>query len=67
VMEGYYTGVASDVEVSNGYWKWVRLAPAPDMDLTGIALRDPAELHDLVMRHTQNDPPLMLAEVREEF
>jgi hypothetical protein len=67
VMHGWFCGVGSDVEVSNGSWKWVRLAADPDADLAGITLREPAELHDLVMTHGQNDPPLLLAEVREKF
>lgn len=64
VMQGHYTGVGSDVEVSQGFWKWVRLEP--DAGLTGIVLRDPAELHDLVMSHSQPDVPLTLADVRGE-
>lgn len=62
VMQGLYTGVASDVEVSRGDWKWVRLEP--DAGLAGIVLRDPAELHELVMSHEQPDVPLLLAEIR---
>ena len=64
VMQGHYTGVGSDIEVSQGIWKWVRLEP--DAGLTGIILRDPAELHDLVMSHSQPDVPLTLADVRGE-
>ena len=62
VMEGRYTGVGSDIEVSRGFWKWVRLEP--DAGLAGITLREPAALHDLVMTHTQIDVPLTLADVR---
>jgi len=64
VMEGYYTGVGSDVEVSQGFWKWVRLEPDPG--LPGIMLRDPRELHHLVMSHSQIDVPLTLADIRGE-
>jgi hypothetical protein len=64
VMQGQYTGVASDVEVSRGDWKWVRIEP--DADLAGIVLRDPAEVHHLVMSHSQIDVPLTLADVTEE-
>ena len=64
VMDGYYTGVGSDVEVSAGRWKWVRLEP--DAGLTAITLREPARLHDLVMTHSQIDVPLTLADVRED-
>ena len=65
VMEGWYAGVGSDIEVSTGFWKWVRLdvglVPAP-----GITLRDPHDLYDLVMSHSQYGAPLMLADVRGE-
>lgn len=68
VMQGYYTGVGSDIEVSTGFWKWVRLDPGsiPDGDLAGVILREPAALFDLVMSHPQIDEPLTLADVTEE-
>lgn len=65
VMEGKFAGVGSDVEVSDGGWKWVRLATGPDADLTGITLRDPVALYELVMNRTRNDAPLALDEVKE--
>jgi hypothetical protein len=65
VMQGTYSGVGSDIEVSSGAWKWVRLETADG--LAEIILRDPAELHALVMSHSQPDVPLLLAEIREEF
>ena len=64
VMQGHYTGVGSDIEVSRGFWKWVRLEPGAG--LPEITLRDPAVLHDLVMSHSQPDVPLTLADVRED-
>lgn len=66
VMHGYFSGLGSDIEVSTGYWKWARLAVPADADVAGMSLRDPAELHDLVMERTPNDPPLTLADVTEE-
>ena len=65
VMDGFYTGVGSDVEVSAGRWKWVRLEP--DAGLAGITLREPAALHNLVMTYTQIDVPLTLADVRGDL
>jgi DNA-binding transcriptional regulator YiaG len=67
VMEGYYTGVGSDIQVSTGYWKWVRLEPGSlvEADLAAVALREPAALYDIVM-HSQYDAPLTLADVRED-
>ena len=64
VMQGHYTGVGWDIEVSQGIWKWVRLEP--DAGRAGITLREPAELYDLVMSHSQPDVPLALADVRGE-
>lgn len=65
VMEGTYTGVGSDVEVSTGFWRWVRLDSA-DAGLCDVTLREPATLHDLVMKHSQYGAPLALDDVTEE-
>lgn len=64
VMQGHYTGVGSDIEVSRGFWKWVRLEP--DAGLAEIVLREPAELYEMVMSHSQPDVPLTMADVRED-
>lgn len=67
VMEGYYTGVASDIAVSAGRWKWVRLEPESlsGTALPEVILREPSVLYDRVMKHSQNDAPLTLADIRE--
>lgn len=67
-MEGWYAGVGSDIEVSTGFWKWVRLDPdsIPDAGLAGITLREPSDLHGIVMEHSQYGAPLSLADVRGE-
>lgn len=64
VMEGHYTGFASDIAVSRGYWRWVRLAAGPVPD--PVALADPAALHEIVMNHSAYDAPLTLADIGEE-
>ncbi len=64
VMEGFYTGVGSDVEVSTGYWKWVRLEP--DDGVAAVTLRDPAALYGIVMSRSRCDAPLTLADIRED-
>lgn len=67
VMRGGYMGVASDIDVSTGTWRWVRLdLAATDSELAVATLRDPTELHDLVMAHNQYGEPLTLADVTEE-
>jgi hypothetical protein len=63
VMDGYYTGVASDIEVSTGAWKWVRLDPGDD--LAALELGDPAALYALVMGRAYDSPLLTLAEIQE--
>ena len=65
VMDGPYSGVKSDVEVSVSRWRWVRLDPGP-VPSPGFTLRDPHELYDLVMAHSQYGEPLTLADVRED-
>ena len=68
VMEGHYTGFASDIAVSTGFWRWVRLAPESVVaaDLAAVILREPSALYALVMNHPQTAAPLTLAEVGEE-
>lgn len=68
VMAGYYTGFASDVEVSTGPWKWVRLDEdsIADVDVSGVKLRDPVELGALIEDHTQYEPALTLADIEQE-
>jgi hypothetical protein len=68
VMDGGYMGYASDILVSAGRWRWVRLDPAsiPEVGLAGVALRDPAALYELVMDYSLHDEPLTLADVTEE-
>ncbi|MBO0807342.1 MAG: hypothetical protein J2P32_03445 [Actinobacteria bacterium] len=68
VMEGYYTGFVSDVDVGTAFWKWVRLQPESlaGADLARVTLREPAELHALVKDHSQYDAPLALGAVGED-
>jgi hypothetical protein len=68
VLAGYYTGYASDIEVSGGRWTWVRLEPASldGVDLGRVRLRDPGALGELLDGRSQYDPPLPLAAIVEE-
>jgi hypothetical protein len=63
VMDGYYTGLASDISVSAEHWRWVRL---DDAGLSAVTLREPAAIYELVMSRTQDDPPLSAAGIGEE-
>jgi transcriptional regulator with XRE-family HTH domain len=65
VMEGWYTGLSSDIGVSLGLWRWVRL-DAVDDALTGAKLRDPAAVYEAVTSHSQYGAPLVLADIGEE-
>lgn len=68
VMAGYYTGFASDVEVSTGPWKWVRLDEdsIAGADVSAVKLRDPAELGARIEDHSQYEPALTLADIEQE-
>lgn len=68
VMAGYYTGFGSDVEVSTGPWKWVRLDEdsTAGADLSAVQLRDPVELGMLIEDHSPYDPALTLTDIEQE-
>ena len=67
VMEGIYTGLASDVTVSSGPWRWVRLDPASlPGDLSRVTLQDPAAVREAAPGHGENNGPLRLADIGEE-
>lgn len=67
-MEGTYSGLASDIAVSGGPWKWVRLAPEslPGEDLSRVILREPAAVYETVTAHSGDNGPLRLADIGEE-
>lgn len=64
VMDGYYTGLASDVAVSSARWRWIRLDVPAGIGLSQVMLRDPAEVHAVVMDHSF-DAPISLNGVAE--
>jgi hypothetical protein len=68
VLDGHYTGLASDVGVVAGRWKWVRLDPATlaGVELGAVRLRAPEELYARIEAHSQYDPPLPLDAAAEE-
>lgn len=63
VMEGYYTGVASDIAVSTGAWRWLRIEARAGTDL--VKLGEPGALYALAMERTQDSAPLTPAEIQE--
>lgn len=56
VMDGYYTGLASDVAVSVARWRWIRLYVPPGVALSQVMLRNPVEVHAVVMNHSFDAP-----------
>lgn len=66
VMDGYYTGLSSDIRVNAMRWKWVRLEPASlsGVDLQEVTLNDPDAIHAL-LENSANDVPLDLAAIVE--
>jgi hypothetical protein len=52
VMDGYYTGFSSDIQVDAMRWKWVRLDPESlsGVDLQEVTLNDPDMIHALLER-----------------
>ena len=66
VMDGYYTGFSSDIQVDAMRWKWVRLEPASlsGVDLQEVTLNDPEMIHAL-LENSANDVLLDLAAIVE--
>jgi hypothetical protein len=66
VMDGYYTGFSSDIQVDAMRWKWVRLDPTSlsDIDLQEVKLNDPDVIHAL-LENSPTDVPLALAAIVE--
>jgi hypothetical protein len=62
VMDGYYTGFSSDIQVDAMRWKWVRLDPTSlsGVDLQEVTLNDPDTIHAL-LENSAHDVPLDLA------
>ncbi len=68
VMHGYYTGFTTDVAVDCGPWRWVLLDPesVANADLSHRKLRNPEEIYQVLIGHTQYDAPLTVHEVLED-
>ena len=64
-MEGFYTGVGSDVEVSPAAGSGYGSSPTPGSQ--GSPCGNRPKLYDLVMTHAQIDVPLTLADVRGDL
>jgi hypothetical protein len=66
VMDGYYTGFSSDVQVDAMRWKWVRIDPTSlsGVDLQEVTLNDPDKIHAL-LEGSANDVPLDFAAIVE--
>lgn len=67
VMAGYYTSFSSDVKVSIGPWKWVRLDSnsLTLADLTRVKLRKPDEIHSILIGHSHSGRTIALRDVVE--
>lgn len=66
-MDGMYTAVLSDTEVSSGRWRWARVdtRSATGVDLTGLTLVDPRTVAEILSERTRFDGPVALADVTE--
>jgi hypothetical protein len=66
VMDGYYTGFSSDIQVDAMRWKWMRIDPASlsGVDLQKVTINDPEMIHAL-LENSANDVPVDLAALVE--
>lgn len=65
IMAGYYTGLATDIEVSCEAWRWVRLDTAGG-NVTEVTLREPGELYALAVSRSAHDPLITVADIGED-
>jgi hypothetical protein len=67
VMDGVYTGLATDIEISFARWRWVRLDPTTleGVDLAAVRLRSPTDIHMLIEQHSPLDGLLDLTAIGE--
>jgi DNA-binding transcriptional regulator YhcF (GntR family) len=67
VMEGYYTGVTTDVQVDAMPWKWVRIEPASlvEVKIPQIRLKEPEMVYTFLTQLTDN-LPLPISAITEE-
>jgi transcriptional regulator with XRE-family HTH domain len=65
VMDGLYTGLATDIEISFARWRWVRLNPATidGVDLSAVTLHSPTDIHSTIERHSPRSGPLDLTAI----
>lgn len=66
-MDGYYTGLSSDVEVDSMHWRWMRIDPVSlsGVELPQLVLKEPDTIFGLI-QHSSYDAPMALADVVEK-
>jgi hypothetical protein len=66
VMDGYYTGFSSDIQVDAMRWKWMRIdsASLSGVDLQKVTINDPEMIYAL-LENSANDVPVDLAALVE--
>lgn len=66
-MDGYYTAVLTDTEVTSERWRWARVEPgsAAGVDLTTVKLAEPTTIFQILSDRTRFDGPIPLAQVTE--
>ncbi|MBS9535592.1 hypothetical protein KIH27_18560 [Mycobacterium sp. M1] len=65
VLDGYYTGFVNDTQVVAERWRWVRVDPqsTTGIDLDDVKLGQPRRLYDCIMRRSNLDGPITLADL----
>ena len=63
MLDGYYTGFLDDTQIVAQPWKWVRIDPGSDIDVSSVVLKEPRELYGILANHTRFDGPLALSDV----
>lgn len=66
VLDGIYTGFPTDTQIVAQRWRWIRVKMSSAQALADARLRDPRELHDMIMGRAHFDGPISLDELTED-
>jgi hypothetical protein len=67
MLEGHYTAFESDVSVSPGPWRWVRIDPktVQENSLPPLVLQEPAKIWERLDSQKADDDPISLKDIVE--
>jgi hypothetical protein len=68
ILDGYYTSVLNDTQVTADRWRWVRVEPqsVEGIDLHTVTLGAPERLYNAIIEHAQYGSAIALTQLTEK-